>query len=90
MYKKDLIKAAADKAGVSGAEMQRAYDAIFDTISDTMSKGENVTLTGFGTFKVSHRKARKGRNPSTGATIDIPAKNVPQFSAGTALKDAVN
>ncbi len=90
MYKQEFIKAAAQKAGVTEKDMDKAYDAMIGTIQDTLASGENVTLTGFGTFKVSHRKARKGRNPATGEPIDIPAKKVPQFSAGKSLKEAVD
>jgi DNA-binding protein HU-beta len=90
MYKKDFIAAAADKAGLSQSQMDKALNAMIDVIEETLGKGERVQLTGFGTFNVSERKARKGRNPSTGETIDIPARNVPTFKAGKGLKDAVN
>ena len=65
-------------------------DAVFDTLQATMAKGDDIRLVGFGTFSVSHRAASKGRNPSTGAEVDIPARNVPKFAAGKGLKDAVN
>ncbi len=90
MYKRDFIKTAADKADMSQTDLEKAYDAMIDVISETLIKGDNVQLTGFGTFKVSQRKARKGRNPATGEEIDIPACKVPQFKAGKALKEAVD
>lgn len=90
MYKRDFIKTAADKAGMSQTDLEKAYDAMVEVISETLGKGDSVQLTGFGTFKVSQRKARKGRNPATGDEIDIPARKVPQFKAGKALKDAVD
>lgn len=90
MYKRDFIKAAADKAGMSQTDLEKAYDAMVEVISETLGKGDSVQLTGFGTFKVSERKARKGRNPATGEEISIPARSVPQFKAGKALKDAVD
>jgi len=89
MYKRDFIKAAADKAGMSQSDFEKAYDAMVELIQETLSSGDKVQLTGFGTFKTSKRKARKGRNPATGEAISIPAKTVPQFSAGSAFKEAV-
>ena len=90
MYKKDFIAKTAEKAGLSQSQMDKALNAMIEVIEETLSDGERVQLTGFGTFNVSERKARKGRNPSTGETIDIPARNVPTFKAGKGLKDAVN
>lgn len=90
MNKNDLIAAVADKAGVTKAQAADAVDAVFDSITGTLKDGGDVRLVGFGTFAVSHRKATKGRNPATGAEIDIPASNVPKFKAGKQLKDAVN
>lgn len=88
MNKGDLVNAVA-KVVSSKKEAQAAVDAIFSSITKTLKKKQAVTLVGFGTFKVSKRKARTGRNPQTGAEIKIKARNVPKFAAGQALKDAV-
>ncbi|HEX2020117.1 MAG TPA: DNA-binding protein HupB [Aurantimonas sp.] len=90
MNKNELVSAVADKADLSKQQAGTAVDAIFEIIQDAMSKGDDIRLVGFGTFSVSHRAASKGRNPSTGAEVDIPARNVPKFAAGKGLKDAVN
>lgn len=90
MNKTDLIDAIAAAADLPKASAGRALDAVVDSISDALSKGEPVTLVGFGTFAVKHRAAREGRNPQTGQTIPIKASNVPGFKPGKALKDAVN
>jgi len=71
-------------------EAQAAVDCVVSSITDALKKNDTVSLVGFGTFKVGQRKARKGRNPRTGAVIDIKAKKVPRFSPGKALQDAVN
>lgn len=89
MNKMELVDAIASKAGVSKAQAKRALDAMVEEITAALSKKESVSLTGFGTFVVSRRAARTGRNPRTGATLNIPAMNVPRFRAGKALKDAV-
>lgn len=90
MNKTDLIDAIAAAADLPKASAGRALDAIVDSITDALSKGEQVTLVGFGTFAVKHRAAREGRNPQTGQSIQIKASNVPGFKPGKALKDAVN
>lgn len=90
MNKNDLIAAAANRAGITKAQAADAVDAVFDSITSTLKMGGDVRLVGFGTFAVSHRKATRGRNPATGAPIDIPASNVPKFKAGKQLKEAVN
>ena len=90
MNKTDLIDAIADNAALSKAEAGRALDAVISSVMDTLSKGDQVVLTGFGTFTVRDRAARTGRNPQTGETIEIKAATVPTFKAGKALKDAVN
>ncbi|MGF1506711.1 MAG: HU family DNA-binding protein [Chloroflexi bacterium] len=90
MYKKDLVKAAAAKAGLSEAQMKTALDAMLEVVSEALQAGERVQLTGFGTFNVSERKARTGRNPRTGEPLHIPARTVPTFKAGKGLKEAVN
>ncbi|MEP0202555.1 MAG: HU family DNA-binding protein [Halioglobus sp.] len=90
MNKTELIDAIAASADLSKADAGRALDAVVDAVTDTLKKGDQVSLVGFGTFAVKHRAAREGRNPQTGATIQIKASNVPGFKAGKALKDAVN
>lgn len=89
MNKAELIDAVAKASGLSKADSDRALGAITDTITKTLKKGGAVSLVGFGTFKVSKRSARTGRNPQTGATIKIAARKVPRFAAGKGLKDAV-
>jgi nucleoid DNA-binding protein len=88
MNKKELINEVA-KAMNTKKDAQAAVDCVFSTITKALKKKDTVTLVGFGTFKVSRRKARKGRNPQTGEKIKIKAKNVPKFLPGKALKDAV-
>ena len=90
MNKSELVAAVAEQAGIASKEADAAVSAIFETIQATMAQGDDVRLVGFGTFAVSHRAASKGRNPSTGAEVDIPARNVAKFTAGKGLKDAVN
>ncbi|KQT82844.1 HU family DNA-binding protein [Aurantimonas sp. Leaf443] len=90
MNKNELIAAVADKSKLSKQDANSAVDAVFEALQESMAKGEEIRLVGFGTFSVSHRAASKGRNPSTGAEVDIPARNVPKFAAGKVLKDAVN
>ncbi|MBR4572056.1 MAG: HU family DNA-binding protein [Prevotella sp.] len=85
MNKSELVKAIADKAGISQVAGKAALDATLEAISGALKKGESVQLVGFGTFSVSKRAARKGKNPQTGAIIDIPAKNVAKFKAGAGL-----
>ena len=88
--KTELIDAIAAAADLPKASAGRALDAVVNSITDALTKGDQVSLVGFGTFSVKHRSARSGRNPQTGATIEIAASNVPSFKAGKALKDAVN
>jgi nucleoid DNA-binding protein len=88
MNKAELIEEVA-KVTCSKKEAGEAVGATFAAISKALKKGDTVTLVGFGTFKVSKRKARKGRNPQTGAALKIAAKKVPVFKAGQGLKDAV-
>jgi DNA-binding protein HU-beta len=89
MNKGDLINEVA-KVVSSKKEAKAAVDSMLTTITDALSNDETVTLVGFGTFKVTKREARKGRNPQTGREIQIEAKNVPKFIPGKSLKDAVN
>ena len=90
MKKADFVEAVSTKTGVSKPEVTRVMDAIFDTIKETLKGGEKVPVAGFGTFAVSRREGRSGRNPRTGETIKIAARNAVTFKAGSALKDAVN
>jgi nucleoid DNA-binding protein len=89
MNKAELVGAIAKGTGLSKAASESALDNTIDAIKKSLKKGEPVSLVGFGTFKVSKRSARTGRNPQTGATIKIPARKVPRFSAGKGLKDVV-
>jgi DNA-binding protein HU-beta len=89
MNKGDIINEVA-KIVATKKEAQQVVDCVFDNITSALKGNDAVQIAGFGSFKVSKRDARKGRNPQTGATIDIPARNVPKFSPGKALKDAVN
>lgn len=89
MKKSELVSALANTAGMTQKDVSKVLDAFTTTISDTLKKGDQVILIGFGTFKVSERKARTGRNPKTGAPLEIKASNVPSFKAGKGLKDAV-
>ncbi len=90
MNKTELVEAVAQSSNLSKADAQRAVDAVIDSITEALAKGEQVSVVGFGTFLVRERAARTGRNPQTGATIEIAASKVPAFKAGKALKDAVN
>ncbi len=90
MNKSELIDAIASEADISKASAGRALDSVLGSITGALSKGDSVSLVGFGTFSVKQRAARTGRNPQTGATIQIKAATVPGFKAGKALKEAVN
>lgn len=90
MNKSEMIDMVAEAADISKAAAGRAVDAVFDGITGSLKGGDSVTLVGFGTFSVSDRAARSGRNPRTGETIQIKASKMPKFKAGKALKDAVN
>lgn len=90
MKKVELIEAVAAKAGITKADAGRAVDATFATITEALVKGDKVPLVGFGTFAISERAARVGRNPQTGAEVQIAARKAVTFKAGAALKDAVN
>lgn len=87
MNKTDLIYAVADKAELSKKDAEKAVKAFTDTIAEELKKGEKVQLVGFGTFEVTERAARQGRNPSTGEAIQIPASKNVHFKAGKILKD---
>ena len=90
MNKAELIDAIADSADISKAAASRALEAMITSITDTLKEGDQVSLVGFGTFSVKDRAARTGRNPQTGAPIEIAAAKVPGFKPGKVLKDAVN
>ena len=90
MNKGDLVAAVAGDAGVSKSQAQAAVDSVLSNIEGTLAGGGRVALVGFGTFSVSHRNARQGRNPRTGEPIRIPARKVARFTPGKALKDAIN
>lgn len=88
--KSELIDAIAADAGLSKSDAGKALDATLSSVTGALKSGDTVSLVGFGTFQVKDRAARSGRNPQTGATIQIAAAKVPGFKAGKALKDAVN
>jgi DNA-binding protein HU-beta len=88
--KSELIDAIAASADISKAAASRALDAVTESIMGALKKGDQVALVGFGTFAVKERAARTGRNPQTGAPIEIAAAKIPSFKPGKALKDAVN
>lgn len=87
--KQELVDAVAEAGDLTKAAAAKAVDAVFESITGALAKGDQVSLVGFGTFKVRKRAARKGRNPQTNAEITIPASAVPAFTAGKKLKDAV-
>ena len=90
MNKSDLVSAIADNSGLSKADAARALDATTSAITGALAKGDSVAITGFGSFLVRARAARSGRNPQTGATIQIKASSDPAFKASKVLKEAVN
>ena len=90
MSKQDLIDAVADKCDMTKDKAKEAVDVMFHQIGASMKGGADVRVPDFGTFKVAKRKAREGRNPLTGKTIQIPAANVPKFTPAKKLKDALN
>ena len=90
MNKTEFVAAVAKKSGLSKKDAEKAVKAFVDTVSEQMVAGDKITIVGFGTFEVSERAAREGRNPKTGEAMPIPASKVPRFKAGQGLKDAVN
>ena len=90
MNKSEFVDAVAEQADIPKSTAQKAVDAMVNVIGDTLKQGDQVSLVGFGTFLTRKREARQGRNPRTGATINISASRVPSFKAGKALKDTVN
>ncbi len=90
MKKVELVEAVASKANLTKADALRALDATVEVLTDALAKGDRIPLVGFGTFAVSRREARTGRNPQTGEEVKIAARNAVTFKAGSALKEAVN
>ncbi len=90
MNKQELVSAMAEKAGLTKADADKAVNAFVETVKDALAKGDSIQLIGFGTFSVSGRSARTGRNPQTGKEIQIAAKKVAKFKAGKALDETVN
>ena len=90
MNKTELIAAIADQAELSKKDSEKALKAFIDVVTEELKKGEKIQLVGFGTFEVSERAERTGRNPQTGKEMVIPASKAPKFKAGKALKDAIN
>jgi len=90
LTKQDLIDVVSEKAGLTKKDTAAVVDTILDSIVESLKRGEKVSFVGFGTFEAKTRKAREGRNPATGETINIPARVVPSFKAGRALKDALS
>ncbi|MCI8711734.1 MAG: HU family DNA-binding protein [Ruminococcus sp.] len=90
MNRTEFVAAVAENAEISKKDAEKAVKAFIDVVADELKKGEKVQLVGFGTFEVSTRAAREGRNPQTGETMKIAACKAPKFKAGKALKDAVN
>jgi len=89
MSKTELIEKVVKEVGLTKADATKALKTVLESIAASLKKGKTVTLVGFGTFKVSKRKARKGRNPRTGTEIKIPARKIARFTAGKTLRDAV-
>lgn len=89
MNKSDLVNKVAEACNLTKKDAAQAVDAVFDAITESLKSGEKVQLIGFGNFEVRERAARKGRNPQTGAEIDIAASKVPAFKPGKALKESV-
>ena len=90
MNKTELVAAMAEQTNLSKKDAEAALKAFIDVVSEELKKGEKVQLVGFGTFEVSERAAREGRNPQTGETMEIKASKAPKFKAGKALKDMMN
>lgn len=89
MNKQDIVSKIAKDTGITKTSAAAAVDSIIQTITKSLKKGDSVSFVGFGTFKTASRKARTARNPQTGASIKIPKRRVPRFTAGKALKQAV-
>jgi DNA-binding protein HU-beta len=90
MNKADLVNSISEKTGLSKVKSNEVLDAFVESVTESLKSGEKVTLVNFGTFNTSERGARKGRNPKTGETIEIPAKRVARFKVGTGLSKNIN
>lgn len=90
MNKSDVIEHIAQQADISKASAGRALEAVLDAVRSSLQKGEEVAIVGFGTFSVTEREARTGRNPRTGEALEIAAAKVPKFRPGKGLRDAIN
>lgn len=90
MNKVEMVNAISIKADCTKKDAAKYLDAVVETITETLAKGEKISLVGFGSFEVVDREARTGRNPQTGETIEIPASKAPKFKAGSKLKEIVN
>ena len=90
MNKTELVAAIAEQAEISKKDAEKALKAFTDVVAEELKKGEKIQLVGFGTFEVSERAAREGRNPQTGEAMTIAASKTPEFKAGKALKDSIN
>lgn len=90
MNKAELVAAIAEKTELSKKDSEKALKAFVDVVTEELTKGEKIQLVGFGTFEVTERAAREGRNPQTGDTMTIPASKAPKFKAGKALKEIIN
>ena len=90
MNKAELVEEVANRTGLTKRVVGKALDTLISTITNSLARGEKVTLVGFGSFKVMRRKGRRGRNPQTGEEIQIPAIDVPKFEAGKSLRNAVS
>ena len=90
MNKTELVEAIAQDSGLSNADARKAVESFITTVQSTLTSGDEIALTGFGKFSVAERGARTGRNPQTGEEVQIKASKAPKFTAGAALKNAVN
>jgi integration host factor subunit beta len=90
MTKADLVEKVANEADMTKKDAEQLVEIIFDSITETLNRGEKIELRGFGSFRVRERNSRKGRNPKTGSSVDIPAKRVAYFKPGKELKELIN
>ncbi|MDA8194396.1 MAG: HU family DNA-binding protein [Thermaerobacter sp.] len=90
MNKSDLVTEVAERAGMTKKDAERAVNAVVETIEGALTKGDRVSLVGFGTFEVRERAARTGRNPRTGEALEISGSRIPAFKAGKSLKDSIS
>ena len=90
MNKNDLVAAVSDATSLSKSDAAKAVESVFDTITSTLTKGEEIRLVGFGTFSVARRAASEGRNPRTGESVQVPEKFIPYFKTGKQIRDKLN